>query len=138
METDKIAWLAEAARARDEARDYVERIWKACLREDEFEEFRDYWITDGKIRIAYSWKGSLSADPCREWREYPASLFESEDAAPSRAEKWLKKKAEEDRVSAEAVCEEWKKKRREKDLAELKRLKAEYEEAGENPESGRT
>lgn len=120
-------WLADAAKARDSARDYVERIWNAWLREDEIESFCDYWIVDGKIRVSYEWRGSPDPEVQRRWKEYPASIFASETDADKRAAEWRKNRDAEDEAAAEASRRQWQENIRLKELAELKRLKEKYE-----------
>jgi len=120
-------WMADAEKARDSARDYVERVWTAQLREDDIESFCDYWVVGDKVRVSYEWRLSPDLAPKRSWREYPASIFESEDAAQSRAAEWRRDKDEADKAEAEARQREWEERARERDLAELKRLKEKYE-----------
>ena len=123
-------WLADAAKARDAARDYVERIWNAWLREDEIESFCDYWIVDGKIRVSYEWRGSPDLEAQRRWKEYPASIFASETEADKRAAEWRKNRDADDEAAAETSRRLWQENTRRKELAELKRLKEKYEGAG--------
>ena len=123
-------WLADAAKARDAARDYVERIWNAWLREDEIESFCDYWIVDDKIRVSYEWRGSPDPEAQRRWKEYPASIFASETEADKRAAEWRKNRDAEDEAAAEASRRLRQENTRRKELAELKRLKEKYEGAG--------
>ena len=123
-------WLADAAKARDAARDYVERIWNAWLREDEIECFCDYWIVGDKIRVSYEWRGSPDPEVKRHWKEYPASIFASEMEADKRAAEWRKNRDADDKAAAEASRRLWQENTRQKELAELKRLKEKYEGAG--------
>lgn len=123
-------WLADAAKARDSARDYVERIWNAWLREDEIESFCDYWIVGDKIRVSYEWRGSPGLEAQRRWKEYPASIFASETDADKRATEWRKNKDVYDKEAFEEQRRQWREKTRQNELAELKRLKEKYEGAG--------
>lgn len=123
-------WLADAAKARDAARDYVERIWNAWLREDEIESFCDYWIVGDKIRVSYEWRGSPDPETQRRWKEYPASIFASETDADKRAAEWRKNKDADDKEAFEERQRQWREKTRQNELAELKRLKEKYEGAG--------
>ena len=120
-------WLADAAKARDAARDYVERIWNAWLREDEIESFCDYWIVGDKIRVSYEWRGSPDLEAQRRWKEYPASIFASETDADRRAAEWRKNKDADSKAAIEASQRQWQENIRLKELAELKRLKEKYE-----------
>lgn len=123
-------WLADAAKARDAARDYVERIWNAWLREDEIESFCDYWVVGDKVRVSYEWRGSPYPEVRRSWKEYPASIFASETDADKRAAEWRKAKDSDDKAASEAHQREWRDNERRRELAELKRLKEKYEGAG--------
>ena len=123
-------WLADAAKARDSARDYVERIWCAWLRENEIESFCDYWIVDDKIRVSYEWRGSPDLEAQRRWKEYPASIFASETDADRRAAEWRKNKDADSKAAIEASQRQWQENTRRKELAELKRLKEKYEGVG--------
>lgn len=125
-----IDWLADAAKARDAARDYVERIWCAWLREDEIESFCDYWIVGDKVRVSYEWRGSPDLETQRRWKEYPVLIFASETDADKRAAEWRKNKDADDKAALEARQREYQENMRQHDLAELKRLKEKYEGAG--------
>lgn len=127
LEYGSLDWLADAAKARDSARDYVERIWCAWLRENEIESFCDYWIVDDKIRVSYEWRGSPDLEAQRRWKEYPASIFASEADADRRAAEWRKNKDADDKAAVEASQRQWQENIRLKELAELKRLKEKYE-----------
>lgn len=123
-------WLADAAKARDAARDYVERIWNTWLREDEIESFCDYWIVGNKIRVSYEWRGSPDPEVERHWKEYPASIFASETEADKRAAEWRKNRDADDKAAVETSQRQWQENTRRKELAELKRLKEKYEGVG--------
>lgn len=123
-------WLADAAKARDAARDYVERIWSAWLREDEMLSFCDYWVVGDKVRVSYEWRDSPDLEARRRWKEYPASIFASETDADKRAAEWRKARDAEVEAAEEAGRRQWQEDARRDELAELKRLKEKYEGAG--------
>jgi len=123
-------WLTDAAKARDGARDYVERIWSAWLREDDAEKFRDYWVVGDKVRVAFERQWASDFSTSLELREYPSSIFESERTAHERAAKWKDAESARGAAALEEESRRWQENVRRNELAELKRLKEKYEGAG--------